>query len=132
MKPVIVDTTLWIQWLRGRSLKSRQALQGRFIWMSPVVAAELGSGARNRESLHALNMLLKPFERNRRCIALNWQDFRLAGETLAQLKWPASPKLGDALIAISARKIGAEVWTLNDEDFQPLGSHLGVSIVNPD
>ena len=131
MKPVVVDTSLWVQWLRGRFPGSRQALQGRFLWMSPVVAAELGSGARNRKALNAVNILLTPFERNRRCIALSWQDFRLAGETLAQLNWPASPKLGDVLVAVSARKIGAEIWTLNMQDFQSLGKALGVPVINP-
>lgn len=132
MRPLVVDTTLWVQWLRGNSPKSRQALQGRFIWMPAPVAAELGSGARSRESAETLNTLLKPFERNGRCIVLNWRDFRLAGEILAQLKWPASPKLGDVLIAVSARKIGAEIWTLNIDDFRPLGEHLGIPVFNPD
>ncbi|MGK5085540.1 PIN domain-containing protein [Bdellovibrionota bacterium FG-1] len=132
MKPVIVDTTLWVHWLRGTSARSRQALQGRFVWMPSVVAAELWSGARTRESVLALNTLMRPFERNRRCIVLNWEDYRLAGETLAQLNWPASPKLGDALIAVSARKTGAEIWTSNTEDFNALGKLLGVLIVNPD
>jgi predicted nucleic acid-binding protein len=100
--------------------------------MPAIVASELGSGARTRESVHALNTLLRPFERNRRCVILSWQDYCLAGEVLAQLNWPASPKLGDALIAVSARKIGAEVWTLNLEDFRSLGSQLGLTIVNPE
>ncbi len=132
MKPVVVDTTLWVQWLRGRSQRSRQALQGRFVWMPSIVAAELGSGARSREAIQTLNALLRPFERNRRCVVLNWHDYRLAGEALAQLSWPASPKLGDALVAVSARKIGAELWTLNLGDFRPLGKQLDITIFNPD
>ncbi len=132
MKPVIVDTSLWVQWLRGSAPKSRQALQGRFVWMPSVVATELGSGARSRESLNALNTLLKPFEQNRRCIVLNWQDFRLAGEVLAELKWPASPKLGDVLVAVSARKIGGELWTSNRKDFEPLGDRLGIVVLSPE
>ena len=131
MKPVVIDTSLWVQWLRGHFMESRQALRGRFVWMPPVVAAELTSGARNRKSLNALNTLLKPFEQNRRCITLSWEDFRLAGTTLAQLNWKASPKLGDALIAVSARKIDAEIWTLNEKDFKPLGRSLDVSVFDP-
>jgi hypothetical protein len=44
---------------------------------------------------------------------------------------PANPKLGDALIAVLARKIGAEIWSLNADDFQPLGKLLGTPVVNP-
>jgi hypothetical protein len=66
--------------------------------------------------------------RNRSYIVPSLDEFEKAGVVLADLGWPASKKSNGVLIAVCARKIGAEVWTCDYSDFAPVGKALQLMV----
>jgi|SRR5579863_3615824 len=129
MAPILFDTSVYITALRGKDdarLNMRQISGGEPVWLSSVVLAELYAGAvaRNR---HVLERLERDFERARRILVPNLGDWTQAGKVLALL----AAKYGyeqigqgrltnDALIAMSAGRLGIEVITANAHDFGKL------------
>jgi predicted nucleic acid-binding protein len=94
------------------------------MFMASVVAMELFSGARSRKSYQVISETIGAFRRQQRIIVPSLDEFEKAGVVLADLGWPASKKSNDALIAVCARKIGAEIWTCDYSDFAPVGRAL--------
>ena len=89
---------------------------------------ELLSGAHTKKSYQLISGIIETFERHRRILVPGLEEFKQAGSVLSDLGWPASKKSNDALIAVCARKIGAEIWTCDYSDFTPLADHLRVSL----
>jgi predicted nucleic acid-binding protein len=123
VKPIVVDTTLWIEWFRGQKASAKERLRGAILYMPAVVAMELLSGVQDRRSYKLVDDLLETFSKNQRFLIPNKTDYVLAGNTLADLGWPASKKSNDALIAACARRLGAEIWAC-DRDFVTLAKML--------
>jgi predicted nucleic acid-binding protein len=130
MRALIVDTSVWIEWLRGNRRDLRELARDRAVALPAIVATELLSGARDRASYKAVHSLIEAFDRQRRLILHAKEDHFLAGEALADLGWPASRKSNDALILACARRIGAEVLTRDLADFKPLAKLLAVTLVS--
>lgn len=128
MKPLMIDTSIWVDWLRGHKKDLREEARGRVQFLPATVAMELLSGAHTRKNYKIVSDLIESFERNNRFILPTIGDFKQAGSTLADLHWPASKKSNDVLIIVCARKIGAEVWTCDYADFQPIAENLQVSL----
>lgn len=128
MKPLVIDTSLWVDWLRGQRSALREESRGRLLFLPAIVAMELSSGAHTRKSFQLITGLVDAFERNRRLIVPTLEDYKSAGSVLSELGWPASKKSNDVLIGVCARKIGAELWTLDYSDFSPLTEVLRVSL----
>jgi predicted nucleic acid-binding protein len=91
-----------------------------------MVLAELYSGVSAR-SRKAAEKLERDFERARRVLVPNLSDWTQAGKLLAQLAAKYDyEQIGkgrltnDALIAMSARRLGIEVITANARDFGKL------------
>lgn len=132
MRPLIIDTNIWVEWLRGRDEATREQVRGRVVIMPAIVALELISGTRNRRSSRVVFGLVGAFERRRRLLSPVIDDFKLAGETLAELGWPASSKTNDALIVSCARRVGGEVLSRDLSDLGPLARAMTVPLLSPD
>lgn len=129
MRPLIIDSSIWIEWLRGRSSDLRELARERVAVMPAIVALELLAGARERRAYRIVHALIGALERRRRLVLPSKEDFFLSGEALAELGWSASAKSNDALIVACARRIGAEILTL-DADLNPLAKALSVPLVS--
>ncbi len=128
MKPLVIDTSVWIDWLRGESAPLRERTEGRILFMPSVVAMELYSGARHTKTVRVVGDLVAPFSRHGRLISPSDDDFRRTGLLMADLKLPASKFSNDVLICMSARKIGGEIWSLNRADYLPISQALHLTL----
>ena len=128
MKPLLLDTSIWIEWLQGRSRDRVDRSRERTVYMAAPVEMELQAGIHSVRSQRALDAFLRPFAIHNRVVVPGRDDYRKAGEVLADARMPASRHATDALICVCARRIGAELWTLNRKDFAPLCRLLRVTI----
>jgi predicted nucleic acid-binding protein len=95
------------------------------IYFSSVVIEELLAGAASPHERKNVELLYVPFERARRMVAPSHANWRDVGNLLARIfrEQPSYrsklPHLvADCLIALSARAIGATVYTRNRTDFE--------------
>jgi predicted nucleic acid-binding protein len=130
---ILFDTSVYISALRQGDfsiLSSRRAArrgeaQDRPLWLSIVVLEELLVGASDRRMKKLLAHLERDFERAGRLLVPMQSDWTVSGQVLALI----GEKYGyeavgrarmtnDALIAMSASRIGIVVQTLNDADYR--------------
>ena len=129
MQPVLFDTSIYITALRmgdDAALGFRRIAGGAAVWLSSVVLEELyaGVGARNR---HVVERLERDFNRAGRILVPNLTDWTQTGKVLALLAAKYDyEQIGrgrltnDALIAMSAGRLGITVITANARDFEKL------------
>jgi predicted nucleic acid-binding protein len=93
------------------------------LWLSAVVLAELYSGARGKAA-RAVQRLDRDFSRIGRVLVPMLIDWREAGRALSRIsqRYDYEPRgrarlMSDALIAMSARRMGITVLTANERDF---------------
>jgi predicted nucleic acid-binding protein len=129
MQPVLFDASIYIPSLRMRddaALNLRRMAGGGPIWLSSVVLEELSAGvaAQHRRVVERLE---RDFERIGRILVPNLSDWTQTGKILAGL----AEKYGyeqigrgrltnDALLAMSAGRLGITVITANARDFGKL------------
>ena len=106
------------------------------IYFSSVVAQELLSGVINKTGKRSVEAVIQPFEKAGRIVTPGHAAWKEAGYVLSQLrdKKPhlrakLSHMINDALIAMSARSIGATVVTLNSDDFEAIKSVRNFSYI---
>ncbi len=129
MQPVLFDASIYITALRARddaTLSLRRIAGSEPIWLSAVVLEELYAGvtARNRRVVERLE---RDFGRVGRILVPNITDWTQTGKVLARLaaKYDCE-QIGkgrltnDALIAMSAGRMGITVVTANQRDFSKL------------
>jgi len=93
-------------------------------YLASVVSAELRAGAVDNVGRQAVAELVEPFHRSRRVVTPDASSWNRAGDLLADI-WRKEPRSrdkipslwNDALIALSARQVGASVVTKNVRDF---------------
>jgi predicted nucleic acid-binding protein len=129
MGVVLFDTTAYIDSYRSGDealLYVRRLPSGDLVWLSAVVLAELNAGA-TEESLGTLKKLEYDFQTSGRLLVPNLGDWVSAGEALAYLRdtfdYEATGRarlMNDALIAMSAARMGMTVVTYNERDFARL------------
>src|SRR5215471_7472675 len=126
MQPALFDTSIYMSALRqgnDAALALRRLAAGTLLWMSSVVLEELYAGAGDRER-RIVERLERDFDGAQRILVPNLRDWTQAGTTLARL----AAKYGyeqigqgrltnDALIAVSAGRLGITVITANQRDF---------------
>ncbi len=133
MMKYIIDSDLYIELLRtGRYhdiIADIYTRETPYIYFSSVVAQELLSGVINETGRKNVEAVLSPFEKAGRIITPGHAVWKDAGYILSKLraekphlKSKASQLINDALIAMSARSIGATVITLNSSDFEAIKS----------
>jgi predicted nucleic acid-binding protein len=129
MRPALFDSSIYISALRRGSnaaLELRRLAPDAPVWLSSVVLEELYAGAYDRDR-HVVERLERDFDRAKRIVVPNLSDWTQAGRVLARL----AAKYGyeqigqgrltnDALIAMSAGRLGIRVITANERDFSRL------------
>ena len=127
MHSALFDTSVYIAALRRGDdtvLSTRWLAADSPLWLSAVVLEELYAGAGERGD-PALAKLERDFDRINRILVPNLSDWTQAGGVLARLAAKYSYELigqrrltNDALIAMSAGRLGIRVITANERDFR--------------
>jgi predicted nucleic acid-binding protein len=129
MQSVLFDTSIYITALRmgdDTALGLRRIAIGATVWLSSVVLEELYTGVSGRNR-HAVERLERDFHRAGRILVPNLTDWTQTGKVLALLAAKYDyEQIGkgrltnDALIAMSAGRLGITVITANARDFGKL------------
>jgi predicted nucleic acid-binding protein len=129
MQPVLFDSSIYITALRTRddaALSLRRIAGGEPVWLSAVVLEELYAGASPRNR-HVVERLERDFDSAGRILVPNLSDWTQTGKVLARLTAKYDyEKIGqgrltnDALIVMSAGRLGITVITVNARDFSKL------------
>ncbi len=129
MQPVLFDSSIYISALRSgdaAAVAMRRLSGGAPLWLSAVVLEELYAGAGERER-RMIERLERDFDRVRRIVVPSLSDWSQAGKVLARLaRQYGYERIGrarltnDALIAVSAGRLGIAVLTTNERDFRRL------------
>jgi len=124
---LVFDTNVYVAALRegasGHASEQLRRLVPR-TYLAAVVSAELHAGALDDVGREAVRALAEPFSRLGRVVTPDARAWDRVGDLLAEA-WRRQPQLrdrlstlwNDALIALSARQIGATVVTQNVRDF---------------
>ena len=126
MQPILFDSSIYISALRRGSdapLALRRLAPDAPLWLSSVVLEELYAGVGDRDR-HVVERLERDFERAKRVLVPNLSDWTQTGRVLARLAAKYDyEQIGqgrltnDALIAMSAGRLGITVVTANERDF---------------
>ena len=127
--PVLLDTNVYLDALKsvaGATRFERQFLPLVFqTYLSSVVAEELYAGALDERAVHLIERQVGALERVGRVITPLFEDWKKAGKLVAAItrREPGRrPKvqqmLNDILLALGARRMGADLYTLNHDDFK--------------
>ena len=129
MQPVLFDTSIYITALRlgdEAALGLRRVAAGAPVWLSSVVLEELYAGV-SPHSRRVVERLERDFDRARRILVPNLTDWTQTGKVLALLATKYDyEQIGrgrltnDALITMSAGRLGITVLTVNARDFKKL------------
>ena len=129
MQPALFDTSIYISALRrgdDAALALRRLAAGAPPWMSAVVLEEIYAGAGDRER-RSVERLERDFDRAKRILVPNVGDWAQTGKVLAHLAAKYNyERIGrgrltnDALIAMSAGRMGILLITANARDFSRL------------
>jgi predicted nucleic acid-binding protein len=129
VRPVLFDSSVYITSLRGgpeafvafRPLESTST-----VWLSSVVLEELYAGAGPKDQA-AVVRLEREFDKARRILVPNLEDWTQTGKVLARIAAKHGYEqvgrgrlTNDALIALSAGRLGISVITANARDFARL------------
>ena len=126
MRPVLFDSSIYITAIRTggeTALSLRRLAVDSPVWLSAVVLEELYAGVAPRNR-HVLERFEHDFAKARRILIPNLNDWTQTGKVLARLAAKYDyEKIGqgrltnDALIAMSAARLGITVITANARDF---------------
>jgi predicted nucleic acid-binding protein len=129
MRGAVLDSSVYISGMRRGDeavLALRRSSVDTPLWLSAVVLEELYAGASGRVRL-SLERMEREFNRMKRILVPNLGDWTEAGRVLARLaarygyeKIGQGRLANDALIAMSAARMGATVITANERDFARL------------
>jgi predicted nucleic acid-binding protein len=129
VQPVLFDSSVYISSLRRGDdavLALRRFDSHAPIWLSAVVLEELYAGVGDR-GRRVVERLERDFDRAKRILVPNLSDWTQAGKVLARLAAKYDyEQIGrgrltnDALIAMSAGRLGICVITANARDFKKL------------
>lgn len=129
MRAALLDSSVYISGMRRGDqavLALRRLSVNTPLWLSAVVLEELYAGASGRVQ-QSLERMEHEFDRMRRILVPNLGDWTEAGRVLARLAAKYGyEKIGqgrlanDALIAMSAARMGIRVVTTNKRDFGKL------------
>ena len=136
----LIDTDLYIDLIQsGTTLPLLRELYDKDapgIYFSSIVAQELLAGARFPAGRKRVELLFQPFERVGRVVTPSHNYWKDAGEILAKvlqdrpdLKSKLPALVNDCLLALSARSLGATLYTRNRDDFTLLQGLRSFSLV---
>jgi predicted nucleic acid-binding protein len=129
MQPALFDSSIYITALRQGDdavLALRRFTADAPLWLSAVVLEELYAGTADRDR-QVVERLERDFDRAKRILVPNLSDWTQTGRVLARLaakyhyeKIGQGRLTNDALIAMSAGRLGIRVITANERDFSRL------------
>jgi predicted nucleic acid-binding protein len=129
MQPVLFDSSIYISALRqgnDAALALRRLAADSPLWLSSVVLEELYAGADDLDR-RAVERLERDFDNAKRILVPNLSDWTQAGRVLARLadkyhyeQIGQGRLTNDALIAMSAGRLGITIITANQRDFSRL------------
>ncbi len=136
----LIDTDLYIDLIQsGTTLPFIHELYDKdapAIYFSSIVAQELLAGARSTAGKKRVEILFRPFEKVDRVVTPGHNHWKAAGGILAKvmqhrpdLKSKLPALVNDCLLALSARSLGATLYTRNRDDFMLLHSVRSFSLV---
>ena len=136
----LIDTDLYIDLIQsGITLPLIREIYDKDtpgISFRSVVAQELLAGARSPAARKRVEILYRPFERVGRVVTPSHSQWKDAGGILAKvlddrpnLKTKLPALVNDCLLALSARSLGASLYTRNRDDFILLQSVRSFSLV---
>ena len=126
MRRLVIDTNLYVDWLNTGRYEEVLFQRNAVKYLSAVVLMELRAGALRPADRRVLDRLQGVFEAAGRLLAPTRTVFVEAGDTLRRLyaeghgRRAGHSLVGDVLIALSARSIGATVVTRNERDFRAI------------
>jgi predicted nucleic acid-binding protein len=104
-------------------------------YLSSIVVQELYAGALNTAAIALVERHVGTLERAGRVVTPTFQDWKEAGRLVAQItrKEPGRKRkiqqmLNDILLALSARRLGADLFTFNRDDFELIRRHKPFSL----
>ena len=137
--PILLDTNIYL--FAMRSEDGAAFFEKRFLplvfqtYLSGVVVEELYAGALDSQAVRLVERYVGALERADRVIAPSFQDWKEAGKIIARItrKEPALKSktqqiLNDILLALCARRIGADLHTFNRDDFELIRRHKPFSL----
>lgn len=128
----LLDTNVYIE--ASSSLESWKKFEQvvipilPFVYFSAVVGFELGLSGQGRYEEELLDRHIEALTRVDRLITPDFQDWRKA---ISLIRKNIRSELCDVLIALSARKAGALLFTFDYKDYLPLSRHLNITIKKP-
>ena len=136
----LIDTDLYIDLIQSGStlplIRELYQSDAAGIYFSSVVVQELLAGVRSPAGRKNVEELFGPFERVGRVVTpthIQWKD---AGSVLARilrdrrdLKNKVPTLVNDCLLALTARSIGATLYTRNREDFTLIRNIRSFSLI---
>jgi predicted nucleic acid-binding protein len=136
----LIDTDLYIDLIQsGTTLPVIRELYNKEapgMYFSSIVAQELLAGARSSAGRKRVEILLRPFERVGRIVTPSHNQWKDTGGILANvlqrrpdLKSKLPALVNDCLLSLSARSLGATLYTRNRDDFLLLRSIRPFSLV---
>ncbi len=119
MKKILFDTDVLIDYLRGKDEAQTYIDDIKDeVYMSSISMAELYAGVRKGEESRKLEIFIETFE----VISLNKNIAKMGGLYRNQYKPSHGTGLADALIAATAKEIGAQLITFNTKHFPMLNN----------
>jgi len=136
----LIDTDLYIDLIQSGTtlpfISELYAKDAPGLYFSSIVAQELLAGARSPAGKKRVEILFRPFERVGRVVTPGHNQWKEAGDILARvlhdrpdLKNKVPALVNDCLLALSARSLGATLYTTNRDDFILLQSRRSFSLV---
>lgn len=137
--PILLDTNVYLFAMKSDS--GAEFFERRFLpltfqtVLSSVVVEELYAGALDAGAVRLVERYVGALERAGRVVTPTFQDWKKAGKLVAQItrkepgrKSKVQQMLNDLLLALSARRVGADLFTYNRDDFELIRRHTPFSL----
>jgi len=127
VRRIVIDTNIYIDWLNWGRHEEVILQKDAVKYLSAIVWMELLAGAFRVPDKRLVQRMTAPFAKVDRVLAPSVRVYEDAGHVLQKLQKSrhydlakAHSLVGDVLIALSARSMGATVFTQNREDFMAI------------
>jgi predicted nucleic acid-binding protein len=137
LRRIVLDTNLYIGWMNQGLYEDLMLGRGWVRYLSAVVQMELRIGASTLPARRGLDKLVRTYQTNGRIVAPDAELFDQAGRVLQRLHATGhevrrASLVNDVLIALSARSLGATLFTC-DGDYHAIRAvcDFGLEMVPP-